>query len=45
MNFWARYKIPADMRQGSYKLVVDARDMLAEAAASAEIEFRLAEKR
>ncbi len=45
MNFWARYKIAADMRPGSYKLVVDARDMLAEAVASAEVEFQLAEKR
>jgi hypothetical protein len=40
-NFWARYRIPFDLVAGSYKLVVDAQDLLGSAAAHGEIAFRV----
>ncbi|HZN56489.1 MAG TPA: hypothetical protein VFD71_00335 [Planctomycetota bacterium] len=40
-NFWARYRIPFDLVAGSYKLVVDAQDLLGSAAAHGEISFRV----
>ena len=43
-NFWARYKIPANVRPGVYTLVVEARDLLGGGSASGEIAFTLGDK-
>jgi hypothetical protein len=44
MNFWARYRVPADLKPGSYKLTVDAKDILGKAESRAQIEFEIASK-
>lgn len=41
VNFWARYRIPARLEPGEYRLVIEARDVLGCASASAELEFDL----
>ncbi len=44
-NFWARYKIPANVRPGSYKIVVEARDLLGGGSASGEIALTLGDEK
>ena len=41
VNFWARYRIPADLASGKYRLVVTARDHVGKSTASAELELSL----
>ena len=41
VNFWARYRIPARLESGKYKVVIEARDVLGGASASGELEFEL----
>jgi hypothetical protein len=39
VNFWARYRIPPNLKPGKHRIVVEGRDILAGSTASAEIEF------
>jgi hypothetical protein len=41
VNFWARYRIPARLEPGKYRLVVEARDVLGGQSASGELKFDL----
>jgi hypothetical protein len=39
MNFWAEYRIPADLEPGKYKIIVDGKDVIGEASASAHLDL------
>lgn len=39
MNFWAEYRIPADLEPGRYRIIVDGKDVVGEALASAHLEL------
>jgi hypothetical protein len=41
VNFWARYRIPAQLEPGKYRIVIEARDVLGSASATGELELEI----
>jgi hypothetical protein len=41
LNFWARYRLPASLAPGTYRMVVTARDLLGGKTATAQLQFRV----
>jgi hypothetical protein len=41
VNFWARYRLPSRLKEGTYHFQIDAMDVLGGKTSSAPLEFRI----
>ena len=40
-NFWAKYNLPADLSPDTYRIIIDANDLLGRSSATAELTFEV----